>query len=304
MIFNKTGLVGNDLHVTGFAWSPAYLVAKKTAILFEAGFSCMGKFYERDIKKILSNKDPQYLFLTHVHYDHCGAASYFKSIFPDLKIFASERAYKIIHRENALHLISYLSQYAIPLIAERPGINKEELIMEPFQSFDIDIILDREQIIQIDDGLSVEVLVTPGHTRDMLSYYLPEQKILFATESAGCLAQNGRIISEFLVDYDAYINSLKRFSTLDVEIFCQGHHFVFTDDSVKDFFAGSLQMAESFKKHVDELLYREGGSIEKVVDIIKTEEYDSNPNLKQPEKAYLINLKTQVTHLAARLKTT
>ena len=46
---------------------------------------------------------------------------------------------------------------------------------------------------------------------------------------------------------------------------------------------------------------REGGSIDNVVDIIKTEEYDSNPGIKQPERAYLLNLKTQVTHLAAKL---
>ena len=88
----------------------------------------------------------------------------------------------------------------------------------------------------------------------MLSYYIPERKILIATESAGCLGRDGHIVSEFLVDYDAYIKTLKRFSSLDVEIFCQGHHFVFTGKDVQAFFANSLRAAESFKKHVDELL--------------------------------------------------
>ena len=300
MIFDTTGLVAHNLFVTGFAWSPSYLVATKTPILFEAGFSCMGRLYERDIKKALSLQNPSYLFLTHVHYDHCGAASYLKKIFPGLKICASQRAYEIIHRENALDLMSSLSQYVIPLIAARPGIDKDALITESFQGFDIDMILNDEEIIQIDPGLSVQVFMTPGHTRDMLSYYLPEQKILFATESAGCLAQNGRIVNEFLVDYDAYISSLKRFSELDVEAFCQGHHYVFTGENVKNFFASSREAAETFKVHVEELLLREAGSIEKVVELIKMEEYDSNPKLKQPERAYLLNLKTQISHLAAR----
>lgn len=301
MIFNKTGLVADDLYVNGFTWSPAYLVAAKTAILFEAGFSCMGKLYEKDIRTVLSNKTPKFLFLTHVHYDHCGSASYFKNIFPNLKICASQRAHEIIQRENAVRLMSSLSQYVIPLIAKLPEIQKEDLLMEPFQTFDIDIVFNEEQVINIDDELSIQVFTTPGHTRDMLSYYIPERKILIATESAGCLGRDGHIVSEFLVDYDVYIKTLKRFSALDIEIFCQGHHFVFTGEDVQSFFADSLKAAESFKEHVDELLYCEGGSIDRVVNIIKTEEYDTNPGIKQPERAYLLNLKTQVTHLATKL---
>jgi 2-aminobenzoylacetyl-CoA thioesterase len=301
LIINKTGRAADDLYVNGFTWSPTYLIAAKTAILFEAGFSCMGKLYEKDIKKVLSNQMPEFLFLTHVHYDHCGAASYFKKIFPNLKICASQRACEIIQRENAVSLMSSLSQYVIPLIAQLPGIQKEELLMEPFQPFNIDIVFYEEQVVNIDDGLSVRVFTTPGHTRDMLSYYIPERKILIATESAGCLGRDGHIVSEFLVDYDAYIKTLKHFSLLDIEIFCQGHHFVFTGEDVQDYFTNSLQAAESFKKHVDELLSREGGSIDNVVNAIKTEEYDSNPGIKQPERAYLLNLKTQVTHLATKL---
>jgi len=299
LIINKTGLAADGLYVTGFTWSPTYLLAANTAVLFEAGFSCMGKLYERDIKKSLSHQNPEFLFLTHVHYDHCGAASHFKKIFPNLKICASQRAYQIMQRENAVGLMSSLSQYVIPLIAKLPEIQKEELIMEPFQPFDIDIVFNEEQIINIDDEFSVQVFITPGHTRDMLSYYIPERKILIATESAGCLGRNNRIVSEFLVDYDAYIKTLKRFSTLDIETFCQGHHFVFTGDDVQSFFANSLHTAKSFKKHVDELLDREKESIDRVVDTIKSEEYDTNQGVKQPERAYLLNLKTQITHLAA-----
>jgi len=301
LIINKTGLAGNDLYVSGFTWSPTYLVAAGTPILFESGYSCMGRLYEKDIKKVLSNKVPEFLFLTHVHYDHCGSAAYFKKRFPNMKICASQRAHEIIQRGNAVSLMSSLSKYVIPLIAELPEIQNKELITGPFEPFDIDIVLKEEQTISIDEGLSVRVFATPGHTRDMLSYYIPEKKILIATESAGCLGRDGHIVSEFLVDYDAYIRTLKRFSSLDVEMFCQGHHFVFTGKDVEAFFTDSLRAAESFKKHVDELLTREGGTIDTVVDIIKTEEYDSNHGIKQPERAYLLNLKTQVTHLAAKL---
>lgn len=165
--------------------------------------------------------------------------------------------------------MSSLSQHVISLIADLPEIQKEELITEPFEPFNIDIVFNEEQVVNIDDGFSVHIFMTPGHTRDMLSYYIPERKILVATESAGCLGRNGRIVSEFPFDYDAYIETLKRFSALDIEIFCPGHHFVLTGTDVRKFLTDSLRVAKSFKEHVDKLLYREGGSIDKVVDTIQ-----------------------------------
>lgn len=301
MIFDGTGSVDSDFYVTGFAWSPSYLLNASTPVLFEAGFYCMGPLYERDIRKVLGNASPSFLFLTHVHYDHCGAVAYLKKAFPGLKVCASKRAREILKRPNAVSLMTSLSQNFTRLAASSPEIENEAILNSNFEPFDIDIVFDSEKTFSVNRSLDVQVMFTPGHTRDMLSYYIPERKILIATESAGCRSQTGQIISEFLVDFDAYIASLKRLSALDVSIFCQGHHFVYTGKDVKDFFDNSLSAALNFKAHVTELLAAENNSVEKVVERIKKEEYDPNPGPKQPEKAYLLNLKTRVSHLAGKI---
>ncbi len=300
MIFDTTGPVDRDFYVTGFAWSPAYLLSGATPVLFEAGFYCMGPLYTRDIRKVLGNRDPSYLFLTHVHYDHCGAAAYFKKTFPGLRICASRRASEILSRPNAISLMTSLSRNFTRLAAALPEIDESATLHSDFEPFSIDIVFDDEEVFPIDPSLSVRVMITPGHTRDMLSYYIPERKILIATESAGCRSQTGQIISEFLVDFDAYIISLKRLAALDVDIFCQGHHFVYTGTDVKEFFDASLEAAFTFRGRVIELLAQEKDSVEKVIERIKKEEYDPNPGPKQPEKAYLLNLKTRVAHLAGK----
>lgn len=301
MIFGGKGFVKNDLYVTGFAWSPAYLVDGEIPVIFEAGFHCMSKIYLRDIKNIIDDKKPAYLFITHVHYDHCGAARDFKNTFPGLKICASERASEIIKRPNAKNLMVTLSKNAYNVISQMETVEKHLLVDEDFEAFDVDIKLRDNDVVRVCNGITVHVFETPGHTRDMLSYYIPEKKILIATESTGCRSQTGHIVTEFLVDFDRYISSLKRLSELEVEVLCQGHHFVFTGEDVKRHFEESLASALRFKDEVTMYLKKEHGNIDRVVEIIKSIEYDTNPGPKQPEKAYLLNLKTRITHLAEKI---
>lgn len=289
--------------MTGITWSPVYLLSGNTPLLFEAGFLLLGKIYEKDIRKFLPpSKNPAHLCLTHVHWDHCGAASYLRKAFPGLKIWASRKAQEILQRKNALQLISSLNSEQAPSLSKFFNFSSGDFLSTPFEPFPVDCVLEKETRISIDQETTVQVFATSGHTRDMLSYYIPERKILFATESAGCMGRNGVIIPEFLVDYDAYIATINRFMNLDIDVYCQGHHFVFTGNDVKQFLLRSLERTQYLKDRIENLIVREGLSIDEVVTAIKYEDYDANPELKQPERAYLLNLKTQVAHLSKRLR--
>lgn len=205
-------------------------------------------------------------------------------------------------RPNARALIKRLSQDVIPLVARVNGVDKDRLTDDPFEPFAIDQILEDGQVLDIGSGLTVHVFETPGHTRDMLSYYIPEMRILIATEAAGVLDQTNHVIAEFLVDYDMYMTSLRRLAALDVDVLCQGHHFVFTGDDVKQFFERSFEAAELFRSDVQELLRAEKGSVERVVRLIKAKQYDTNRGVKQSEQSYLLNLTARVAHLAKKFE--
>lgn len=298
MIINTTGYVDRELYVAGMAWSPTYLVNAGTPLLFEAGFYPIAPVYLTDIRKVIGDRQPSHLFLTHVHYDHCGAASCFRRNFPGMQICTSKRAAEILKRPNAIELMTELSRNFAQIAEDLPGVNRDDILHTDFEPFTPDIIFDGDALFEVSPSLHVEVLATPGHTRDMLSFYIPERKILIATESAGCRSQTGEIVTEFLVNFDEYVESLKRLSRLDCDVVCQGHHFVYTGTDVQDFFDSSLRAALHFRSRVEELLDAEHGDADRVVERIKQEEYDPNPGPKQPEVAYLINLRTRVNHLA------
>jgi glyoxylase-like metal-dependent hydrolase (beta-lactamase superfamily II) len=301
VIIDKAGLVKDSLYVSGLSVYPIELLDGITPVLFDGGVTCAGRLYADAIRTVLGEREPEIVFISHVHWDHCGAVSYLKDAFPSMKVAMSPKAGKILKRRNAVLQMESLNAAVRSIIASLPEVDPVQLIDKPFQPFEADMELKDGQIIELGQGLTVEVLSTPGHTRDHTSYYIPEKKFLIASEASGCLDATGAVIVEFLADYDLYLSSLKRLAELPVEILCQGHRLVFVGrDEVRAFFDRSLKATTHFKNRVCELLDAEGRSVENVVMQIKAEQYDSNAGIKQPEVPYLINLRAQVAHLAEK----
>lgn len=301
MIKKDAGLVRGNFYVSGLSVYPIELLDGKTPVLFDGGVTCAGQVYTDAIRKVLHNREPEIVFITHVHWDHCGAVQYLKNIFSSMKIAMSPQAGAILRRRNAISQIEKLNSVAAPILASLPETDPSRLIDVPFKAFIADMWLKDGQIIELGGGLTVEALSTPGHTRDHMSYYIPEKKILIASEACGCLDATGRIIVEFLADYNLYLSSLRRLAKLPVEVLCQGHRLVYVGrEEVQAFFKKSIEATIRFRDRVLDLLEKENGSLEHVATQIKAEQYDTNPGIKQPETPYLINLRAQVKHLAEK----
>lgn len=91
MLFSSTGQVTDNFYILGLANIPIHLLDGPCPVLFEGGTSCAGKLYVDAIHSVLGTHQPQILFLTHAHWDHCGAVSYLKEAFPRMKNAASRQ---------------------------------------------------------------------------------------------------------------------------------------------------------------------------------------------------------------------
>lgn len=300
MVIDKIGHIQDNLYYLGFTECPIYLWDGPEPVIFDAGVTSAGKIYVDAIRSVLGDRQPALLCLTHCHWDHCGSASYLKQAFPEMKIAATSRGANTVKRPNALALIRNLNDATLKKIQAAP-VDSSYLNTEPFEPFAIDIDLQDDQIISLANGTDIQVLATPGHTQDHHSFWLPKEKILFAGEAAGVFYSHETLTTEFAYDYDAYLSSLLRLADLPVEIFCQGHYYILSGrEEVSNFFAKSIRTTTDFKKRVMELLDEENGSLENVINRIKAERYDGNPDLKQPEATYMLNLKARVAHLAGQ----
>jgi len=304
MIINTTGQIIEDFYTIGHSAIPVFLMDGVCPIIFDAGFAFLGEIYAGEIKKILGNRQVEYLFLTHAHFDHCGSVSILKKHFPLMKVITSKKAKDILGRPNAIKLIKALNQ-SREEIATHIGtdfVSSGEF--EPFEPFEIDKTVKEGDILKISNGLNVRIIETPGHTSDCLSYYIQEKKILISSEAAGQSDLTGYIVSDCLYDYDQYLSSIKRLSLLDIEILCPGHLFIYTGDDAKKFLRESMQECEKFRRLVELCLDEEDQDLDRVMIRIKKIEYDSNDGPKQPEPAYLLNLEARIKAVAKKLNKT
>ena len=295
----SSGKITDHFYVLGDPGVPVYLMDGASPALFDAGFTALAHHYEKHIREIMGNRAPAYLFLTHAHFDHVGSVSYFKKLWPEMKIAGSRRVQETLTRPHALQLIRRLTQETA--VAMRSW-GRASLYEAPFEAFNLDLILAPGQVVELGPNRTVKAMPTPGHTWDFMSYWLPEEKILIASEAVGCDDGYGYIMTEFLVDYDTYIGSIQELSKLDIQILCPGHRAVFTGSDAKNFMRRSLEQAAAYVDMVERFLKEERGDIERAVARVKAVEWDPKSAPKQPELAYVLNTRARVTHIRERMR--
>lgn len=296
MIFNETGRIGKNLYMMGHPTFPVYFLDGVRPVVFDAGLSIMGPRYVQDLKKILNTREPAFLLLTHSHYDHCGSVAFMKKAFPGMKVVASAHARKILERPNALKLIYELNHKARSLA---DGLGVVGPPFESFEPFSIDRTVSEGDILQLSETLSIRILDTPGHTRDSLSFFVQEGKILVAAEALGVPNAGGYITSDFLSGYDAYVASMERLRRLAPGTLCLAHYKAFGGPDTTRYIEDSVAQCQAFVSLLETCLLEEKGDMDRVMRRIKKMEFDGEREDVQTEDAYLLNLEARIRAVMA-----
>jgi glyoxylase-like metal-dependent hydrolase (beta-lactamase superfamily II) len=182
----NAGIIESDNHLILIDSGPNTKIAKK---IYE--------FIKNNI-----NKPIKYLILLESHSDHIFGMSLFK-----------EKKAKIITDSNFKHIKNYPSFM----------INKTKNF-EFYKNTKLsksDIKIKENQTLNI-DNLKLNIIKTPGHLKDGLSVYVEKDKILFC---ADLIYSERDPVTRFSKkeDWQIWINSLKKISSLDINKIVCGH---------------------------------------------------------------------------------
>ncbi len=282
------------LYRIGTAGVPIFLLNTPEPVIIDSGCSYTGEVYADAVKKITGGRDPGWCLVTHSHFDHVGAAGYFKKKFPDIRIAGSGLAREITLKPKAVQHIAGLNQFA-----EKEDDRDFSGNPTPFREFEIDTVLHEGDIIETGGNLYVRTIETPGHTRDSLCFFAEEQKILFTGDSGGILHFDGYLFYDFLSGCIPYIDSLKRLCGTGAEIICPGHYGVIQGGKASEYLERLVPGCLEFIEYAAGILAEENSDIKRTIDRVKKIEYDVLAGPKQPEPAYLLNLEARIRSVAA-----
>jgi glyoxylase-like metal-dependent hydrolase (beta-lactamase superfamily II) len=297
------GIINRKIAICGHPVYPGYVIrGSRSSMMIEAGLNLLGPTYHQGIEGILGKGSSlDYLLVTHGHYDHLGSIAYLKKKMPDVRLMGHEMAAQLLQKENVLKTMNFLSgqtwSYFEDFLKVRPEEESIQIKAVPFAGG-----LKEGDIIDLGDMHCV-VYETPGHTRDHLSFFIPEEGILFPGEALGnaIMQKENEVKVEFLSSFTDHIRSMEKLTALlpEVKIIALSHLFYYTDDDVPRFVDMALRDSRRYKELIDSYLDSVHGDIGKATETMVRIEYDEKKSVYQERNAYMTNLQAQVKAVAA-----
>ncbi len=297
------GKINSKIAICGHPVYPGYIIRGSSAsMMIEAGLNIFGPVYYSGIESFLGDSLLlNYLLVTHGHYDHLGSISYLKKRIPELQLRGYKTIEQLLEKENVLKTMNFLSRetlsYFKDFLKEQPEDESIRITPVPFAGG-----LKEGDTIELGDMHCV-VYETPGHTRDHLSFFIPEEGILFPGEAFGnaIMQKENEVKVEFASSFTDSIQSIEKLMALlpEVKVIALSHLFYYTDDDVPRFVDMALRDSMRYKELIDSYLDVAHGDIGKATETMVRVEYDEKKAVYQERNAYVSNLQAQVKAVAA-----
>lgn len=223
-----------------------YLIVGKGCYLIDSGVAGCEEAVARALEELgRKGSDLRGIFLTHAHPDHIGGAAALRRL-SGCTVYASagERPWiEDTHR-----------QYR-----ERPIPNFGTLVRE---GVPVDRVLAHGDRVELEPGLTLEVIGTSGHSADGLSFFLMEKGLVFTGDA---IPAPGDI--PIYVDKHASLETLERLKALDAAQVCPAWDHVYTREEGISVMDRGRELIQRIQQAVEDLEGETGDLDQLVADV-------------------------------------
>ena len=286
---NRFSFPGPVYRVTGGHGGEALLIAgsDKTALI-DCGMAYCGQETVKNTRAILdrTRHNLDYIFLSHSHYDHIGALPAFRRAFPSAKVLGSEHCAGVLERPGAKKLIKELGENARNKYA--PGSDVEISTM----GFYVDKVLEDGESVSLGtsggEPMSIQGILTPGHTDCSMSYYLKPFGLLFTSESTGILEGRDYLHTPCLKSFIQGLDSTEKCRNLGAKSLCLPHFGMVPDGFLPEFWGMFEEECRSKTSFVSQMM-AEGLTEEEMLQRYMDRYWTDEKAMEQPKEAFELN---------------
>lgn len=279
--------------VRAISGDSAFLVDDgKTSILYDSGFAFTGAKVAEKVKKVLGDRELDYIFLTHSHYDHALGSVYVKKEYPNAKIVAGEYATKIFMKDSAKALMRDLDKK----FSIKCGVEDYEDLIDDLK---VDIAVVDGDKIKAGDMLFTAVAL-PGHTKCSIGYYLESEKLLLGSETLGVYTGSELVLPSYLVGYQMALDSISKVENLKIEKILAPHYGILTEEESKIYLKNCRKNAIETAEEIVKII-KDGGSDEDAIKYFMNKYYLGYAKDIYPIDAITLNTTIMVNLLKREL---
>jgi flavorubredoxin len=224
------------------------------------------------------------MFITHTHYDHIGALPFFRKEWPSMRLVTSEVGAAVLLKSTPRKVIRELSGVAAAKYNAKLNVEYSD------DAFHADVIVKDGDLIAL-GGLFVQVLETPGHTRDSLSFYVPELELLILNETPGFLL-DGKVYPCYLTSYNDAIKAIEKCRQIPHMFLSLPHRGVASEEDAKHFFDKAMESNMACRSFILDMA--KNHSEDELLDLY-TQRYASDLLYSyQPKEAFIVNARATI----------
>jgi glyoxylase-like metal-dependent hydrolase (beta-lactamase superfamily II) len=263
------------------------LVGENHTAFIDCGMAFCAEETIQKAKNSLNGRVLDYIFFSHTHYDHIGALPFFRKEWPKLRTVTSVIGAEILLKDTPRRVIRQLSLVA----AETHGVMIDANYSDDV--FRADVIVKEGDSISL-GGLCVQILETPGHTRDSLAFFIPELEVLVLNETSGVLMPDGSIYPGYLTSYTDTINSIDKCRQIPYKFLSLPHRSIVSDEDANGFFERTLVVTTVCRNFI--LSMKEKGLNENEMQDLFCKQYYSEILANfQPKEAFMANARATIS---------
>ena len=226
------------------------------------------------IYQFIGEEVPSFCFLTHIHVDHAGGVGELCSKYPEMKVVVSKNA--IEHLLNPNRLIEG---------------SLKTLGVEMMQLYGEIKSVPRNQIQDFSPNW-IKMIPTPGHASHHVSYVVED--LVFCGEALGVRYGKDylRPATPIKFNYQVYVDSIKKLSTLKKGTLCFGHFG--SEELTHLAFTSARNQIELWVLVVKEGIVQDKDNDQIILDLINWDELfstfeDLPSDIKNREKSFVYN---------------
>ena len=255
------------------------------AALFDCGMLFCARDTISSVKAALHGRSLDYIFATHTHYDHIGALPAFRAEWPGLRLVNCEAGAAVLLKDTPRRVIREFSATAADLYGASVTPYSDD-------DFHVDMTVKEHDRIPL-GGLTVQVIETPGHTRDSLSFFVEETGLLILSETAGVPLPAGKVGPAYLTGFNATAASIGKCSALPYKHLSLPHHGLATQREADGYFERAMEAAVACRDFIVGL-HRGGYSDDEILEQYVRKFFSPELEKLQPRPAFTVNARATI----------